>query len=219
MSNAILPTGTQFRPFAEIVPPLDEAARRSDAPRKKLRLGGSLSRIHVQAYVEGRQDGYDEGFAQGKEEGREAMIAEMRSHVSDFCQELDQQAEKFRAEVEEWYAASEQKLSELAAAIAAKVLAAELSENPERTLGIVREALAEVTHATRARIRLHPFDASAIRENKQLLLDAAPSLRKIEIVEDPLLTRGCVIESDGGVIDASVRTRLELAYDALRGAE
>ena len=36
----------------------------------------------------------------------------------------------------------------------------------------------------------------------------ASSLRNVEFVADPTVTAGCVIETDGGVVDATVDTKL-----------
>jgi flagellar biosynthesis/type III secretory pathway protein FliH len=88
------------------------------------------------------------------------------------------------------------------------LLAKELRTDPAAALGLAREALAEVTHAESARIRVNPFHGAVLRERMPELLAASESLKRIEVVDDPTVAAGVIVDSAGGVIDATLPTRV-----------
>ncbi len=75
-----------------------------------------------------------------------------------------------------------------------------------------------MTHSRHARIRLNPFDGAILQNHRTELLAASGSLRDIELVDDPTIVGGCVIETEGGLVDATTETRLELLSTTLEEA-
>jgi flagellar biosynthesis/type III secretory pathway protein FliH len=60
-----------------------------------------------------------------------------------------------------------------------------------------------------ARIRVNPFDVESLNASKEDLMALSTSLRSLEIVDDSAILGGCIIETDGGVVDASVDAQLQ----------
>ncbi|MCB8932711.1 MAG: hypothetical protein H6534_04640, partial [Chthonomonadaceae bacterium] len=65
-------------------------------------------------------------------------------------------------------------------------------------------------------IRANVLDAPALSRHREELAALAPSLRQVDIVEDPTIRAGCVIETDGGVVEATVEQKLQRALQELR---
>ncbi len=223
MSRAVLGRNPAQRvdPFAVTLESVDPAQMLASGvgPGKLGRTAEGLQKLRDEARTEGLALGRAEGFEAGRSEGRELGYEELRARFDEFRDALDESAKGVDAAMASWYERSEQALSELAVLIAARVVAQEIQTQPGIVAAIVKEALAEVTHSESVRIRLNPFDVGIVREHQHELYSASPSVRRVEIVDDPTLEAGCVIESEGGLVDASLRTKLEAVLIALRGQE
>lgn len=188
---------------------------------EKVKLGRTaegLQRLREQAQAEGREEGFHEGFEEGQREAFEVTRLAMEAAVNAFRSALDEAAARVEDRIQDWYASAEPNLAALAVAISARVLGRELSVSADTITEITREALREVAAVDKVRIRVNPFDAKVIAEKKAVVLAANPSIRGVEVVEDPSIVGGAKIESDAGSIDATIRTQLELAFESLRRA-
>lgn len=211
----------QVKTFAQALLPVADAL----AIQSQFGSGrpGRSARALAQAKEAARQEGYDEGFRQGIALGREDGVRQVR-------EEFDEQIRAFGASLaealgaidrswEKYLLSCELPLAQLAVTIASKVLAAEIASNPESVAPIVRRALSEVRHAKLARIRVNPFDSEVVRRHSQELLSCAPSLERVEVVDDPTIQGGCRIESDGGIIDSTIENQVRLILSSLRESE
>lgn len=177
-----------------------------------------------------RQQGYQEGFELGKQEGFEAgyelSLARARqelevSHGAELARIADQFAADLQAvldrigpAMERFYESAENQMTEKATEVVERILRHELRSHPESVLGIVRAALEELGKAKKARVRLNPFDMPGVLSHREELQRAIHGIESIELVTDPNLEGGCVVESESGVIDASVSTIVQLLEDA-----
>lgn len=188
---------------------------------EKVKLGRTaegLQRLREQAQAEGREEGFHEGFKEGQQEAFEVTRLAMEASVEAFREALGHAAARVDERVREWYIEAEENVAALGVAIASRILGREITVSRDAITEIVRDALREVASADKVRIRVNPFDVQVIAEKKALLLSANASIRGVEIVEDPAIEGGAKIESDAGLIDATIQTQLELSYKALRRA-
>jgi flagellar biosynthesis/type III secretory pathway protein FliH len=109
-------------------------------------------------------------------------------------------------------------LGALAVVIAARILGRELSTSKDAVTELARDAIREVSAVDKVRIRVNPLDHNLLMDSRDLILAANPTVRGVEIVDDPTIEAGVKIESDAGLIDATIRTQLELALNALTRA-
>lgn len=88
--------------------------------------------------------------------------------------------------------------------------------NDELIVRIVRNALVAVRNQQRVIVRVAPADESAVAEALRPMLQSAPgSASFLDIVADPRLERGaCMLESELGVVDASIETQLKAFENA-----
>lgn len=209
---------SELDPFSKLLPAVSAP---SEKEQERIRLGRTaegIQKLKDEAKEIGREEGFVEGFEAGRAEGAAEVREEMRQHVAEFCEALNLAAGRVEARVGEWYREAEAGLSPLACAIACRILGRELQVSADCITDLTREAVQEIASADKVRIRVNPFDASILRGNRDLVLAANPSLRGVEVVDDPQVLAGAIVESDAGLIDAAVRTQLELAFDALRRA-
>jgi flagellar biosynthesis/type III secretory pathway protein FliH len=95
----------------------------------------------------------------------------------------------------------------LSIAIARKLLGGELQAKPEAIAQIVRDALAGVRQARRVTITVHPSQIAVLQSQLQSLELSAACEVRIAGRQD-LDPAGCLVDSDFGVVDARIETRL-----------
>lgn len=165
-------------------------------------------------YLAGQKAGAERGVAEGRrlgrDEGRQEVVAAESASLVEFRNALAQAASEVGPAVGRWQEAVEARATELAMDAVRALLAAELAIRQPDAMGVVREALGFAEGAIRATIRLAPFDRAALAERKEEILQACASLRDVELVDDRSLIGGCVVETEQGIVDATLATRLSL---------
>jgi len=167
----------------------------SDVPELKLPTAEEIAQVYHQAREAGRAAGYAEGQAQARTEGARLVALAMQFDLA--LSEFDQQmAENLLA---------------LALDVARQVIRQAIAVKPELLLETVREALSQMLHP-HATIHLHPEDASLVRSYLGDQLAHAGH----RIHEDRRLERGgCLIDSGGSQLDASMATRWRRVVESL----
>ncbi|OIQ93319.1 flagellar assembly protein FliH [mine drainage metagenome] len=169
------------------------------APEMALPTAQEIEQIRLTAHQEGfqrgHQDGYRAGQAQARTEGQQ---------LAALAVELDRALVQFDQQVAE-------DLLHLALEVARQVVRQSVAARPERVIEVIHEALAQMplVHAV---IRLHPQDASLARS----YLGDQFAHAGHRILEDPRQERGgCILESGGSQLDASIATRWRRVAESL----
>lgn len=210
MSNVLNPSGT-VQAFADLLKPVPATAGK----------GRILTPQEVReaARVEGFDRGYHDGFQQAQQEvasTSEMMISSLSDHIAAVQSLLHRLDEDHKASLDAWSESMAGPVAELAMIIAARMIGTELRSDPQVAVEMARQALLEVTHSAEARIKVNPADADVLRRAAPELFQASPTLRNIDVIADPSIAAGCRIDTDGGIVDATLETMLEQARRALR---
>lgn len=230
MSNqpTVVAQGEKVRPFSHLLHDVKVVRAAVLASKHD---GPSIDEIIAHAKAEAVRKGYAEGYAVGLVEGQEVgyvqggktihdeIYAEQHSRMeqslSTFLGDLEERVADANRSLPAWFEESERLLADAVIRIVERVLATELNTTRQSVLNIVKEAILEVNHATHLRVRLNPLDSVVIAQQRHLLQSVAAHIRDVEIVDDPSILGGCVIESDGGEVDARIETRLEIVAQEL----
>ena len=154
-----------------------------------------------------------QGFAQGFEQGRAHAVVEAQRQMADFVtqqgQGAGQQMARLFEQAQAQLALAEQTLAqgvlEIACELARQVLRRELAIDTAALQSVLREALGLLMADGKSTVvRLNPSD-------RDTLANGAPNELAnlaLTLVADPSITPGgCVIESAGTVVDATVQKR------------
>jgi flagellar biosynthesis/type III secretory pathway protein FliH len=157
----------------------------------------------------GRQRGLQEGRTAGAEEARreaEAELARIRSIAARLQGTLDSGIQGL-----------EDVAVEIAFEAVCKVLGAAAASR-EGIRALVQEAAGRVAGAERVTLRLHPADLSALQAAGALdtRLASGAAVRWAE--DKSIELGGCVVETDGGTLDARLETQLERLRQTLVAA-
>jgi type III secretion protein L len=158
-----------------------------------------------------------------------------KQQVAEECEAIKEAAEKagFQSGYEKWLevvACLEKEITNVrnelqkvvmpvAVKAAKKIVAAELSTNPQVIVDIVQSTLKTVAQHKRVVIYVSKDDLSRIEAEKNQLKKIFDELESLSIRDrDDIDAGGCVIETEGGIINARLKDRwrtLEAALEAL----
>lgn len=161
-----------------------------------------------------RQSGYQDGYR----DGLVALDGFKQSYAQQITAQVGLIAQNFQARLDALEAGLAAQVAEVAIALARQVLRSEIAQRPELVAGVAQEALAAtLVAAKQIAVHVHPDDHALIGQQAGEALAA----RGARLVADPALTRGgVVVDSEVGVIDASVEARWRRATAAMgRGSE
>ena len=156
-----------------------------------------------------RQEGYAQGFAQAQAqaalETQQRIAAFTRTQGEEAARHLAALFASTSLQVQQSEQAIAQGVLELACEVARQVLRQELSVNPNVLQPVVREALSLLlTDSKSAVVRMNPLDLEVLEEP----LRAEFSSLNLTLLADARVDRGgCLVESAGTVVDATVEKR------------
>jgi type III secretion protein L len=111
---------------------------------------------------------------------------------------------------------AEREIVALALKIAEKIIGKDLERDPSIVAEICAAAIDDVRASHQLVLRVHPKDAPLLRELRERVMERAGRVKEIAFKEDGDVARsGCIIETDGGVMDAQLATQLEMLRDVL----
>jgi flagellar assembly protein FliH len=157
------------------------------------------------ARQQGYQDGYRDGMA-ALENFKQSYASQITAQVGALTQSLTGQLEDLQQDMARALAVS-------ATHLARQIVRSELVTRPELVVRVAEEALeALMLSATHITLRVHPDDHVLVMQGAADVLAA----RGARVISDATLLRGgCMVESDIGIIDASIETRWRRAAAAL----
>lgn len=205
---AVIKGGAEGLPtFASFLAPLTQRPIATTGVMTK------TQRVEAEAAERGFEFGFNKGVEDGKAVGElkafQAAHEAYEQELEILKTELTLITDRIEKALHAWYEASEQQMTDLVTDVAEKVVCAQLSLDRSTVLEIVRDALAEVTHSQHATIRVNPFDSPVLAQHKEELMRVAASIRSMEFVDDPQISGGAVIETDGGRVDATIEGKFE----------
>jgi len=189
-------------PKTKIIPQEDYSKLLSGEEALKLVLEDAekYRKTVVKECEELKAEAVKDGFNQGYQEWT-AQLAKMEEEIA-----------KVQGEVQKL-------VMPIALKAAKKIVATELSVQPNAIVEIVSGALKSVSQHKRIVIYVNKDDYAALEKSKNKLKDTFESLESLSIRErDDVEQGGCIIETEGGIINARLKDRwknLEAAFEAL----
>ncbi|MBC7075222.1 MAG: hypothetical protein H5T98_03975 [Syntrophomonadaceae bacterium] len=166
--------------------------------------------IRTQVYEEAEKikgKAKEEGYSEGVKAAREEAEAE-RQLVLQERRDILEEARKTKVAM---MRSSEADIVSLAVAIAKKVIATELSINPEIIVNVLQEALDFIDHPKNVTVYVNPQDLEELLEALQS--DAFSRIGSGSVSMDVRADKrispgGCIVESETGAVDARLECRM-----------
>lgn len=156
-----------------------------------------------------RQQGYEKGYADGYEQGLQDGEQKLQSYMAEQGREAALQLASLLKTAQLQLQESEQVIAQgvldLACDLARQLLRQELATNPNAILPVVRESVEMVlAEGAIVSVRMHPQDAEVLGP----VVEEEFASNKLRVVADAsVIPGGCMVESAGSMVDASVEKR------------
>jgi len=153
------------------------------------------------------------GFEQGYSEG--LLIAEKK--CLSLIEEITKVREMIIKERTILYDAAEQDLVNLSLEIARRAIYEHLSEDESAYLKLIQSTLQKVRGVDFVKLWVSPFDYALLLDLRDTILAGLKNIKDIEILSgDSIRKWGCLVDTESGVLDGGVETRLSQLEKDLR---
>lgn len=158
---------------------------------------------------ESKQKGYEEGYKKGYEEGcitAEKIIEEANSIKREY---LRNKAEYLKQ--------LEKDIIELVVNISEKIINQKMDDDKEVIISVILKGLENLLVSDKVIIRVSKDDYDIVELAKERLLAEASLIEDIEIkIDNKLEKGGCIIETERGSVDVSIKTQIEAMRKTLK---
>lgn len=152
--------------------------------------------------VGGAQAAYEAERARGYDEGRQEANLKAADHMIEAV-----------GRTVEYFANVEATMIDVVMQAVRKLISG--FDDRDRVAVVVRNALAIVRNQKQVTLRIHPEDIDVAQGRMNDWLAEFPRMGYVDVVPDPRLVRGgCIVESEIGLVEASLDAQLK----AMRGA-
>jgi flagellar assembly protein FliH len=229
------PIEIQEQAAASVVPEIDLEAIRSEADailaeaqetaaqclaeaeNKANELQELAQKAYEETLVKAQEEGHEQGYQEGYDQGKQSALNDMQATMQESFEKAERLIKTADQEVAQMFVDAEHQIIEIALAVASKILAREVEDNPTTILPIVKEALSKVNDQNQIVIRVNPEDYEMVLMAKRDLQLMVGRDNAITVTADHTVPAGgCMIETALGTVDARVDTKLELVYKAIQ---
>ena len=148
-----------------------------------------------------------EGYRAGLEQA-ENDISLLRAKIADFI--------SAKKEVFEYIAPD---ILEISVDIARKIIKREVEQNPQVILDSIVDVMRTISKdESRITVKLNPLQVDLVKTELPEYISSMGIEAKINVVgDDSIEEGGCILNTNNGIVDASLDTQLEIIKEALKG--
>ncbi len=192
---------------------LDDLTVQAETPRNG---GRTEAKLIIEAARQEAEEVREQARREGLQHGTEQVEQMVGRRLAGVLPALRNAVEDILHAKHAWLRHWEACGVRVATAIAERVIRRELSQRPEITVGLVREALELAAGNSHLRIHLNPADREALGDRIGLLAKELSPLTTAELVSDPTITPGgCRVETQFGSVDQQLETQLKRIEEEL----
>src|SRR5438105_1434369 len=186
-------------------PPPQAGVRKPGPPEPEKPAAPDLGQQLHAARQAGYQDGYRDGLA-ALEQFKQSFAAKMTAQLGQLTQSYGHELDALQQDMARALAVS-------ATHLARQIVRSELADRPDLVAAVAQEALDTLLMSARQiTVRVHPDDHPLVAQGAAETLAS----RGARLLSDMSIARGgCQVESDIGVIDASIAARWKKAVASL----
>lgn len=149
------------------------------------------------------REGYQSGIEQAKKD-----LEQFRTAVGDFL--------NAKQEVFEYIAPD---ILEISIDIAKKIVKHEIEQDPQLILETILDILKTISkEEQKIVIKVNPSQVNFVKNSLPEIISLSGVEAKIRVAQDETIdTGGCIIETNNGVVDATINTQIEIIKEAFKG--
>ncbi|HOB12519.1 MAG TPA: FliH/SctL family protein [Syntrophomonadaceae bacterium] len=165
----------------------------------------TLSKAQEEAH-QLREKAFQEGYQEGLESARQAMQKEI-NETNQQCQQMLEEARNTKLAM---FRTCESDMIKLSLAVAKRVVATEITTNPQVVASILQEALSYIDQPDNLTLYVNQRDLETIQELMQThnYSDIGSKTNLQVQVDNRISPGGLKLDSESGTVDARIETRL-----------
>jgi flagellar assembly protein FliH len=220
-----VPVPEQAVPFARSQEAdMDRPFKISDLVAEKTKLS-DLEKQNFQARVQGEvlsrlkvveEKAYAEAYSLGLKEGQEKGFNDMTAEIKKQTDQLQEIVDSIVNQKKEITMANEKHLIQTLFHVAKALALDEIKANPEHIKAVVVQALENAQSEEEIILRMNPSDSQFLEKIKGSAGNPFEKMSRLKVEPSESITPGGVIvETNYGIVDATVETRVLKIYQAL----
>lgn len=148
-----------------------------------------------------------EGYKAGLEQAENDIVV-LRTKLADFI--------SAKKEVFEYIAPD---ILEISVDIARKIIKKEVEQDPQIILDSILDVMKNLSkEESRITVRLNPLQVDLVKTELPEYISSIGIEAKINVIaDDSIAEGGCILNTNNGIVDASLDTQLEIIKEALKG--
>ena len=178
-------------------------------PEKKIiKANEYLSFVEAEKIIENAKKEAQEIIAGAKAEYEEEKKRGYKDGLLESKMNMSRQMMDTVARTVNYFASVEEKLVEIVTVALKKILGE--MDDKKLILKVVRNALIVARNQKQVTLRVSPTQAEMVKERINSIMAEFPGISFIDVVPDARLKQGgCILESEMGIVDASVDIQIE----------
>lgn len=202
-------------PF-RINPQLAESTGLGELERKKFNDIVEAKVIERLKAVE--EKAYSEAYSLGTEDGRKKAFEDASQQIKDSIANLGELFGKLSQVKKNLFVENEQHLIHTVLYLAKGLILKEIKTDPSVITGVLSKALENAHSEEEITIKMNPEDHAFVKTVEATAGNPFEKVPKYKIEEVATISRGgCIVETNYGVIDAQIETRVEKLLGLLDG--
>ena len=162
------------------------------------------------------QSGYEKGFNEGLDKEYADRENYIDKHFSDRIKVIESLLNEAKRTKEKAFRGLEEKIIKLAVNIAEKIINKSIKADTKIIETTVTETMSRIVSSETIILKVSAEDYKYINSKYDKWLGMAGNVKEFRIEIDKRLSSGdCLIETEGGIIDASLSSRLDILTDEL----
>lgn len=163
-----------------------------------------------------QESAYQQAYELGLQEGRERAYQEHSDDIAQHLNSLETVLQKIENLKVELVSFNEVHIMKLIYHLASKLAMTEISAHQEMVLGVIKGAIGDVQSEERLTLKVAPADFAFVESVKSKATGELHSFRNLKIEESEAVNPGgCIVETNYGVVDATIEMRVQKLWDAL----
>ena len=186
----------------------------ADIERREIERKLELSTLERLKTLE--ESAYKEAFELGKEEGKQQAYGEASKEIQAFLEQMKTLLESIKNLLPVMVTTNESRIVTLVNEVASRIALARIVESNESIVSALKEVSGSVSSDESMTIELNPADVSVAEHLLKAEGRDWEFLKMAKFVPLEHIKRGgCVVQTNYGVIDATLEERVKRTYDAL----
>ncbi len=203
------------------VSPKEQPPESPQPPEEHLDRERGYREGYEEGFEEGRTEGFEKGYLEGRAYAEKELTQEkirLEAELGKKIKELDELLASVKKSLSEAVLSLDREVLDLLKLLTQKLLFKESLRDEALILRVIREALKEVVEGARVVIKVNPREAEFLKSFDLKAL-SEKSFPVLSLEADSSITPGgCLLETNFGLIDATLERRWEEILKALEEA-